>query len=88
MSFFGSAELYFLLMLGALSPRNLTFNFAILDKPKQVSGSAMTQDHNLTKPNRTKPNQDILGLFLDLFDQFLGLKYQQVNGFDLGTHIP
>ena len=44
----------------------------------------MTQDHNLAKPNHTKPNQDILGPFIGLFDPFLGQKYQKpiVNDFN------
>ena len=37
----------------------------------------MTCDHNLAKPNHTKPNQDILGPFIGLFDPFLGQKYQK-----------
>ena len=35
----------------------------------------MTHDHNLAKTNHTKPNQDILGQFIGLFDPFLGQKY-------------
>ena len=48
----------------------------------------MIQDHNLAIPNPTIPKQDILGPFLGHFHPFLGQKYQQVNGFDLKTHIP
>ena len=48
----------------------------------------MTEYHNLVIPNHTKPNQDIFGPFLGLFNPFLGQKYQKVNGFDLGTHNP
>ena len=55
--------------------KNLTFNLAILDNLNIVLGSAMTQDHNLAKPNHTKPNQDILGPFIGLFEPFLGQKY-------------
>ena len=56
------------------TPRNQTFNFAILDNLKKVLNSAMTQDHNLAIPNHTIPNQDILGLFLGVFGPFLGRK--------------
>ena len=40
------------------------------------------------RANHTIPNQDIISLLLGRFDPFLGQKYQQVNGFDLRTHIP
>ena len=57
--------------------KNLTFNLAILDNLNIVLGSAMTRDHNLAKSNHTKPNQDILGPFIGLFDPFFGEKYQK-----------
>ena len=63
----------------SLIPRNQTFNFAILDNLERVLGSAMTQDHKLAKPNQTKPNQDILGPFLGLFDPFLVQKNQKTT---------
>ena len=37
------------------TPRNQTFNFAILDHLKRVFTSAMTNYHNLAKPNHSKP---------------------------------
>ena len=39
----------------------------------------MTQDHKLAKANQTKPNKDILGPFLGLFDPFLTQKYQKIT---------
>ena len=48
----------------------------------------MIQDHNFAIPTPTISNQDILGPFLGHFHPFLEQKYQKVNGFDLGTHIP
>ena len=71
-----------------ITPRNETFNFAILDNLKRVLGSAMTQDHKLAKANQTKPNKDILGPFLGLFDPFLGQTYQKTTVTKLSEHSP
>ena len=48
----------------------------------------MTRDHNLAKPNHTKPNQDILGPFIGLFDPFLGQKYQKPIVKDFKEYSP
>ena len=48
----------------------------------------MTQDHNLAKPNHIKPNQDILGPFIGLFDPFLGQKYQKPIVKDFKEYCP
>ena len=46
----------------------------------------MTNDHKMTKPNQTKPNQGILGPLLGLFDPFLGQKYQKTSVTKLIEH--
>ena len=48
----------------------------------------MTRDHNLAKPNHTKPNQDILGPFIGLLDPFLGQKYQKPIVKDFKEYSP
>ena len=72
----------------SLTPKNQTFNLAILDILNIVLGSAMTQDHNLAKPNHTIPNQDLLGPFIGLFDPFLGQKYQKPIVKDFKEYSP
>ena len=67
----------------SLTTKNQTFNFAILDNLKNTT---VTKYHNLAKPNHTKPNQDILGPFLSIFDSILGQKWPYLlisPGFDL-----
>ena len=54
-------------LISSKTRRNQTSNLAILENWKEFLGSAMTQDHNLAKPNLIIPIQNILSPFFGPF---------------------